>query len=153
MPSVEVEVRVLSDRLRFLWVKSVRAIDPSVHCARCLVGDYWKGLPYDRSDRPAGSVFRSAFEVGDAPFVYACGVTPRWEDNLHLAAAVDPEAIAEAHTPDAAVVFRGARVVPIREIVNPPDLGSRFLTCRNFQFGWNALRDGLLPLKGGAPRG
>ena len=146
------------DRLagfRYFWIKGVRAFDPSRHCARCLVGPYASGpgLGY-RETLPIPAAVPLGPETfgGAAPsVVYVCGVSGRYADNLHLALLVEPGAVAEAET------FNGyrLRVEGARRLDIPPipdgamDLPKAFTTCRNFQFGVAAVREGLIPYAGG----
>ena len=85
-----------------LWCKHVRAFDPTVHCARCLVGSYAKPVnaraPVDTDVPIVGR------HHGDV--LYFCGVSRphRWANNLHLAVRVtgddDDKASVAAYTGD-----------------------------------------------------
>jgi hypothetical protein len=117
---------------RYLWLKSVRAFDHRTHCARCLIGTY------DRRVEP-GMPTGQALELdpAGAPFLYLCGVSPRYPTNLHLAMRPAPGARAEARTYNGLlVVVDGAEALEI-----PPlapgfrGLASSFTTCRNYRFG------------------
>jgi hypothetical protein len=120
---------------RYLWAKHAVGFAPSVHCARCLKGDYLNQFGKDMGvnvltpiDLPAGEL------------VYFCGVaTPYvWANNLHLAVRVKPgaSAVISAYNGDV-IEVDGAEQVHFddkeaRRLF--PERAEEFLTCRNFQF-------------------
>jgi hypothetical protein len=126
---------------RYFWLKTVRSFNPSVHCARCLVGDYHAQV---KPDLVSGQEITLDYVEGTV--LYLCGVsTPyRWANNLHLPMQVDAGVsfFLDAYTGDR-VVMKGARFLPFDERAARqrfPHLGSHFLTCRNFQFGAHHFR-------------
>ena len=70
-----------TDRMyKYLWLKYVTGTNLSVHCARCLLGEYevrFKGYIRSLHD----------IELKDAPVYYLCGVAHDrvWKHNLHIA--------------------------------------------------------------------
>lgn len=117
---------------RYFWLKYVRGFDAREHCARCLVGPYEKQV---HPSMPLGSPI--ALDPGDAPFVYLCGVGPRYVDNLHLALRSLPGASAEARTyAGQLVTVEGAEALTIPALASGfRGLPGPFTTCRNFRFG------------------
>lgn len=118
---------------RFLWGKFVRGFDPSVHCARCLIGSYSQVV------RVGIAPGEHQLDLPAAPFdyFYLCGVTPKWSTNLHL--AVRPKAGAQARvTAHNGVEFliedaEAIEIVPLP--IGHLGRGPQFTTCRNWQFG------------------
>ena len=138
---IHVQIHVKTDDFRFLWLKRVQGFNPSVHCAKCLVGSYVKGLPF----RGTKTGFRldTALEMGEAKYLYLCGVTGRYESNLHLAMEPAP---GERVCYDDARVFvlvEGARLLPIDPLAEEMAKGltKPFHTCRNYRFGWAYFSD------------
>lgn len=137
MPTIEIKSESASFLgFKYFWMKNVRGFDPSVHCARCLVG------PYERSisvRMPVNAVISIAAADGD--MLYLCGVSNpcRWERNLHLAVRVKRGSVAmvTAHTGDVISIADCESInfndAPAMRLF--PDLNKAFLTCRNFQFG------------------
>jgi hypothetical protein len=135
---------------RYFWAKMVGAINPRVHCARCLVG------PYERSIGVTMAVNQdirlTGYNVGD--IFYVCGVASphRWANNLHLAVQVTGDrndtVRVRAYTGDR-IKLIGATQIAFDDTVAVRDnsrLSASYLTCRNFQFGVQMVADGRLPL-------
>lgn len=130
---------------RYLWLKSVTAFDDRVHCARCLIGEYVKGI--DTRAKRGTVVDVDNARAGD--LFYLCGVSAPydWKHNAHLALRVDPEALTQLELWNGArLTVVGARRVSFDHRAAHTHYGNRgraFLTCRNFQFG-AALKHGAL---------
>lgn len=135
---------------RYFWAKKVGAINPRVHCARCLVGPYERGIgitmAVNQDIRLTGS------NVGD--IIYVCGVASphRWAHNLHLAVQVTGDrndtVRVRAFTGDI-INLAGATQIAFDDTVAAREYGhlsASYLTCRNFQFGVQMVADGRLPL-------
>ena len=135
--SIRVELR--TSRFRFLWLKHVSGFDERHHCAKGLVGRYAKLFPYNGAK--AGSVFEGPLEGPETPFLYLCGVTGRWADNLHVAMAPDPGGAILHHDANCIVRVEGWRRLEIPPL--PPEVAAGltkdFTTCRNYQFGHHYL--------------
>jgi hypothetical protein len=118
---------------RHLWLKYVAAFNPERHCISCLRGRMELAVhPRMRGD---GEPIFLAPREGE--WIYLCGNTRRWPENLHLAMRAEPGARAEIRCPNGThVLVTGARAVEIPPL---PDgfrgLGREFTTCRNYQFG------------------
>ena len=131
-----VQIQVKTDDFRFLWLKRVTGFDPSVHCAKCLVGSYVKGLPFRGTK--TGFTLDMDIDMTGIPYLYLCGVAGRYADNLHLplVPALQEEVCYEDER--IRVYVRGARLLTIPEL--PAEVRSlltrAFHTCRNFRFGW-----------------
>lgn len=121
-----------TSEFKYLWAKFVTGANLDVHCAKCLLGPYSK-------------VIRVGMELGesilDAPvkpfdFFYLCGVTARWETNLHLAARRAPGKTAKV-TAFNGTVFEipDFELIPIHALpVGFMGKLKAFTTCRNWQF-------------------
>ncbi len=127
-----VDVQIKTSRYRYLWLKSVRGFDPSKHCARCLVGEYAREFPL-RPRFEAGLHLHAEIPGDRAPFLYLCGVTPNWAENLHVAMIPDPGGRFVVDDDNSTVTVDGAAMLEIPEI--PEDMPAAFSTCRNYRFG------------------
>lgn len=121
-------------RYRYLWLKGVAGFNPAVHCARCLKGSFHPGL--SASGASAGDQFTLDVDLDAAPIHYLCGVTSKWETNLHI-----PFRSAPGRAPFAIEGWNiriefpegGIEVLPIGAVV--PGVDPAFGTCRNWIFG------------------
>lgn len=111
--------------------------DPAKHCARCLLGGYSRHIPFGRVR--AGSTYAGDLHERDAPYLYLCGVTPEWAENLHIAFEPAERERIEYEDANARVVIEGARRLNIPPL--PVEMSPAFATCRNYQFGYQYLRD------------
>jgi hypothetical protein len=137
--AIHIDLHVKTARYAYLWLKYVRGFDASQHCARCLIGTYSKRIPYRRP--LAGARFAGALDEVQplsAPYLYMCGVTPRWAENLHVAFIRSPGSVVEVEDANIAVRITDACRILIDERAVPPGLPRAYATCRNFQFGCQA---------------
>lgn len=113
---------------RYFWLKDVVGYDIGVHCARCLRGRYERRV---NREMPLNHqiVLRSKL-------VYLCGVSPRWQNNLHAAAELAPGESFSVPTYNGMTAhFENARRIEIQPLPDGwGDLPKAFTTCRNFQF-------------------
>jgi hypothetical protein len=146
MMTLRVDGQGKLEGFRYFWLKYVRGFDASQHCARCLVGSYEKRV---HPTMPLGTTL--ALNAGGAPFVYLCGVGPKYTDNLHLAWRPVAGVRAQARTyPGELVSVEGGEAMEIPALAPGfRGLPSSFTTCRNFRFGVAHLEDAGLP---SAPR-
>jgi hypothetical protein len=123
-----------SRRFRYLWLKSVVGFDARVHCARCLKGGYHPGLSADGMRN--GDTAWLEVDLDAAPVHYLCGVTSKWENNLHLPFAKDPGAPPISIERYGAIVAFPEGGVRLLEIMPPiQGIDPAFGTCRNWLFG------------------
>lgn len=121
---------------RYLWLKYVTGINLSVHCARCLKGEYSGKI------NPNMGIARDiVLDEFPAPLLYLCGVsTPYlWERNFHLAMAPAPGESFRVTENSITLEVENARRVPIETesmaAINHPKIADKaFHTCRNWQF-------------------
>jgi hypothetical protein len=130
-----------SNEFAFLWSKHVFGINPTNHCAACLVG------PFDRTIR-RGMVDGIYPIKMRAPFFYICGVAPfsaphrsperaqSLARNFHLAVKhmAGSQAMAETFNGIRFIVHDAERVSIAPLPLGWRGLGPEFTTCRNFQF-------------------
>lgn len=127
---MHVHIDLKPDTFRIFWAKHVSRFTPNQHCARCLIGPFEPSVPFGIAH--AGGTFDFGVPNDKAPFLYLCGVTYRYEDNLHI--AVRPGAGAVEYSDDRiAVRITGAVRLPIER--QPTDKPEIFARCRNYQFG------------------
>ena len=118
---------------RYLWLKHVTGVDLSVHCARCLLGEYDNRIS-DDTRHASGLVLPSA------PFHYLCGVSSPyvWARNFHLAFREKEGYIVEVARHGIRIVIEDAEEVPFGETdIDPLDPHAHlkaYRTCRNWQF-------------------
>lgn len=125
--SIEVE-----GTFKYLWLKSVRDVDLSRHCARCLIGDY---------DGRINSRLTEAHDIELSEDVYClCGVSSpcKWENNFHLAFRRKDGSAIDYSSNGVTVRIEGAERLPIdAKHNNPADRHCRtksYCTCGNRQF-------------------
>jgi hypothetical protein len=135
-PTIRVVVKQ-ERAFRFLWLKYVRGFNPKVHCARCLNGNYSKLFPYS-SGYVAPQTIEGVLDESDAPWIYLCGVTKKWEWNVHVAGQYEAGTITNYSDERIDVEIRDFRQLPI-DASKTPEAPKEFATCRNWQFGWLAF--------------
>ena len=122
------------ERLRgfsYFWLKYVTGFDARQHCARCLLGRYEKAVDVGM---PTGRAI--TLDPGAAPFLYLCGVTGRWADNVHLAMRPAPGRRVTAPLGAGEVTLEGAELLAIPALPEGfRGLDRGFTTCRNYRFG------------------
>jgi hypothetical protein len=123
---------------KYLWLKTVTAVNLAVHCYSSLIG---QPLHVHNQAR------RQTVYLPEAPAYYLCGVTEpyRWKSNSHVLMlpgdpADDPVSVT---TPSLRVTMTGLRPVEIdpdwlEDVYGGQDA---FTTCRNLQAAWMLHRD------------
>lgn len=118
---------------KYLWLKSVRGVDLSCHCARCLLGEYEQAF--------SGGVREvHNLKLKPAPAYYLCGVASDrvWSHNLHLAFTEEEGSVIEVDNDFCHVRILNARRLDISQRYidkKDPNAGRReYRTCRNWQF-------------------
>ena len=101
-----------TDRMyKYLWLKYVTGTNLSVHCARCLLGEYevrFKGYIRSLHD----------IELKDAPVYYLCGVAHDrvWKHNLHIAFVAAAGQMIEVDDEFCILVAIGSSPVCLRKV-------------------------------------
>ncbi len=134
IPSIEVEVK--SRAYRFLWLKYITGFNYQRHCAQGFSGTYCR-----LHESPKGRLVNAGMytkELNEWPFqfLYLCGVTSKYENNLHI--AFRPELGGKIAFEDdrIRVVVSNATQLSIRPIADGfAGFAREFTTCRNWQFG------------------
>jgi hypothetical protein len=136
VPSIEVRNQD-GGRYRYFWLKYVRAVDLSEHCAKSLIGEWHRRL-----DKDAATFVVTLDEKSPATVYYLCGVAApyRWSNNTHLMTVPAP---GERHEwTSAGMSYQLANLRPVeitREHIDPkhPKAHDRaYFTCRNWQGAW-----------------
>lgn len=134
--SVRIENLEIKGKFKYLWLKYVTGVNLSVHCARCLLGEYSTAVKKD-----AAFTETIVLDEFSADVFYLCGVALPfvWENNFHLAFSHAPGESFEVDEQNIRCTVRNARRIPITtaamEKVNHPRIGNKsFSTCRNWQF-------------------
>lgn len=136
---MKIRIETPNDKLvgfRYFWAKTVNDFDSSVHCAKCLIGDYIKQVGTKMAVNEVIDI-----NVPDSQVVYLCGVAVpyKWENNAHIAVRQKQGALAilSLYNGDK-VMIKDAERVEFDDLAAKtlhPNKGKAFLTCRNFQFG------------------
>ncbi len=135
-----IKVTVKQERaFKFLWLKYVRGFNPTHHCARSLNGNYSKLFPYSSSYVQPQTI-EGILNEFEAPWIYLCGVTKKWELNVHVAGQYEAGTITNYSDERIDVEIRDFRQLPI-DNSKAPEAAKEFATCRNWQFGWLSFPD------------
>ncbi len=135
-PTIRVEVKQ-DKAIKFLWLKYVRGFKPDVHCARCLIGPYSKLFTYAPGYVKPQTI-TGVLDEHSAPWFYLCAVTKRWEWNVHIAGQFELGSTTTHDDERISVEIVNFRRLPIDASHSPP-AEPEFATCRNWQFGWQAI--------------
>ena len=117
---------------KYLWMKTVKSVDLSVHCAKCLIGMWDSRISGDKKIIENIELYNSVY--------YICGVAYPWDWNKNFHLAFEP---CEGENIDfnynlIHVEIEGAKALPIlEENINPldPNIDNDvYRTCRNWQF-------------------
>ncbi len=128
---VKIEFAHFRYRYRYLWLKYVTGTNLSVHCARCLIGEYDSRIHH-------GVIDVENVELPKSPYYYLCGVTSKWENNLHLAFREKEGAVIEIDNNQIRCRIINAEQLPISSEYIDPTLAhadkKAYNTCRNWWF-------------------
>ncbi len=117
---------------KYLWLKKVEDIDLSVHCAKCLVGQYINAVNTKQKDY-------EDIELEDGIY-YLCGVALpyKWDNNFHLAFKYSEGNSITYENNGISIVIQNAIQLPIDEkyidITDKHAHLKTYRTCRNWQF-------------------
>ncbi|MBS5134859.1 MAG: hypothetical protein KHZ05_05380 [Oscillospiraceae bacterium] len=117
---------------KYIWLKTVEAVDLSQNCARSLIGEYDKRITPGRKTV-------HGLDLKDSVY-YLCGVAQpfRWENNFHLAFRPAPGKSVHYESNGIVVDIADAEQLPIPEdyidMEHPKAKIKAYRTCRNWQF-------------------
>lgn len=128
----------VSSPFKYLWLKTVRDVDLSQHCAKCLIGEY------------DTRISNHITEIHNIPLsdciYYLCGVAQpyNWHRNFHLAFAPSAGKLLTYENNGISVEIEDAVPLPIDDSNNnhPKMIYKSYSTCRNWQFA-NWFHDNL----------
>lgn len=126
---------------KYLWLKHITGIDLSVHCAKCLKGEY-----ISRINNRITTEKDICLQDG---IYYLCGVSLPyvWDNNFHLAFAYSQGETIDYCSNGIHILIKNARALPIStEYIdwgNPKAKSKAYNTCRNWQFA-HYLNKGFL---------
>lgn len=131
---------------RYLWLKYVTGFNLNVHCARCLLGHYSSAFGYKRQPDKLADVTLDEFPCR---YMYLCGVTDRWEDNLHVA-FVESEGDRFTYADKyCRLEVEGARRIDILELpsydLEKHGADRMYNTCRNWRFAYQIVHAQEIP--------
>ena len=122
----------ISANFRYLWLKTVKDVDLSQHCAKCLIGEYDSRIKANIEEA-------KNIPLPDEVY-YLCGVAYpyKWEKNFHLAFMPAEGQNIHYESNGIMVEIEGAVQLPISEDNVDFDYPKAYLkayrTCRNYQF-------------------
>ena len=134
---IEISKIEVKGKFRYLWLKSIKGVDLSVHCARCLIGKY--------DNRIYPQLGTSEHIVLTEKIYYLCGVSDPyvWENNFHLAFQEKAGASLNISRNGINIIINGAEEIQFSEkdidLSLPQAKRKEYTTCRNWQFA-NKLR-------------
>jgi hypothetical protein len=109
----------------------------------CLVGGRSSLIPVAIKEiqrYTPGAKFSGVLNEHPYRFVYLCGVTDAYADNLHVVVKHAPGKSFVHEDNYCKVEFENAERVPIPPLKEGDvDRNTEYWTCRNFQFGWHYL--------------
>ena len=117
---------------RYLWLKNVTGVNLAEHCAKCLTGEYEKGI--------GGNTKEITDRELDGEIYYLCGVAIPydWNNNFHLAFKRSEGDTVEYENNGIHILIENAERLPISPEYIPaddPNAGRKaYSTCRNWQF-------------------
>ncbi len=123
-------------RFKYLWLKYVKDVNLSVHCAKSLVGAYSTRIS-------TGLIEGSKIHLDEyvSRYFYLCGVSLpyKWSNNFHLAFRFKKGNEIKVNRNGIDIIIQDAEEIPINieamEIVNHEKLSVKaYSTCRNWQF-------------------
>lgn len=129
MKIVRLEIR---GTFRYVWLKTVKDVDLTVHCARCLIGEYDERITAKKG-------VLSDLLLQDEVY-YLCGVTMpyRWKYNFHLAFKPCQDNLLIVNENGIYVEIQDAERIAISaDFIDKTDEHSKvkaYCTCRNWQF-------------------
>ena len=132
---VTIQQLSVSAPVSYLWLKYVHGVDLSVHCAKCLLGEYEPAV------NPHTPEFTN-IELQPAPYYYLCGVSRPyvWYRNFHLAFKEKEGSILEVKRNGIHIILNNAEEVKFSQsdvdTSDPHAKSKSFYTCRNWQFAY-----------------
>lgn len=117
----------------YLWLKHVTGVNPAVHCARCLLGEYDPRIN-------ANLLQLNNITLPEAPYHCLCGVSRPyvWNRNFHLAFREKEGSLLTVQRNGISIGMENAEEVPFSQNdIDPSDphsMSRPYRTCRNWQF-------------------
>lgn len=126
------DIRV-EKKFKYIWLKTVKDVDLTHHCAKCLIGDYDSRISKNTKHE-------INIKLKDDCIYYLCGVSfPYvWKNNFHLAFIHCENSTIELNENGIYIKITGAKELPITtdyiDTNNEYRTKKEFYTCRNWQF-------------------
>lgn len=128
----------VSKNFKYLWLKSVTGVDLTVHCARCLKGEY---------DNRVNSKIKKVENIALAGDIYyLCGVSLPyvWSNNFHLAFEESNGNHFVFENNGVKISVENAKMIYFSDEdidkTLPQAKRKEFFTCRNWQFANKIMR-------------
>ena len=125
-----IEELIVKKKFQYIWLKSVRDVDLTKHCANCLIGQY------DPRINKKTSVAYD-LKLDDEDIYYLCGVSEpyNWNNNFHLAFRYKKDSRIVEEKNGITVIIKDAERLPISSEYNDINIRDKaFTSCRNWQF-------------------
>lgn len=138
---VTIKKLIIKDRYRYIWLKYVKDVDLSQHCAKCLIGTY-------ESRVNANTYEYTDLVLEESPYYYLCTVW-QYATNIHLAfrekegskIIIDNDYYYAEIINAERIVFDKSRI----DVTLPQANRSTYNTCRNWWFAnwiYDEVRNG-----------
>jgi hypothetical protein len=133
-----VKITIIKLVFNSLWIKYVTGFNPKYHCQKCLKGFLTKKFKYIKDPIFLNKEIPIYLNEYRTPFIYICGVTNNYADNLHLPFRPAQNQEFEFKTDSIHIkVYNGTKLdIKQFDLPFPPD----FSSCRNFQFGYQYFK-------------
>lgn len=129
---ITIKELTVSKPFRYLWLKNITGIDLTVHCAKCLKGEY-----ISQVNNRITSLNDLSLDNG---IYYLCGVSMPyvWDNNYHLAFEYKEGNTIFYSNKGVHIVIENAQLLPISEsYIDDTNIKAQYKsyrTCRNWQF-------------------
>ncbi|MDR3560845.1 MAG: hypothetical protein P4N59_05305 [Negativicutes bacterium] len=139
------------------WLMRVKAVNLMEHCQRSLLGQRIQIHNHKRQKVIRLRVADLALDSDGPQIYYLCGVTAdfNYAGNFHLPFVRAIGKTIDVDRKGVRVVIENAVELPIpvhRDNDHPMAEKYEYRTCRNWQFAYNMVREGLLVDKGNQPQ-
>ena len=121
---------------KYSWLKYVNDIDLSVHCAKCLIGEY--SLKINNQIQSESDI---VLDEEISQYYYLCGVSLpyRWSNNFHLAFRFKAGSSISANRNGIEIIIENAEEIKIdshsiKKVNHFNSVIKAYFTCRNWQF-------------------
>lgn len=139
---MKIKSLTITSSFKYLWLKKIVGVDLMQHCAKCLLGEYIKGIS------PSIKSYEN-IELSDDIY-YLCGVSLPfvYENNFHCAFKHKPGSTFVYTSNGVELIVEDGEKLPISEAsintMHPKAQFRSYNTCRNWMFAHYLNNSNLL---------